>query len=117
MYLPGPHSSGWHLLRARTEYFPTPLGAVSKYLLVTGDASCSDLGVFPAVLIVSQPHPGEQVQKKGHEIPLQEAWCSAREVVWPWQDLGLELERLRFQHSSATINLCDPGQVTEFLQF
>lgn len=40
----------------------------------------------------------------------------ASEVVWPWRDLGLELERPGFQPSSATIDRCDPGQVTAFLQ-
>lgn len=69
---------------------PSTSWAFSKYFLVTGNASFSDLGGFPAVLIVSRPH-GEQVQGMGRELLPQRSgglpgrWCGL------WAGLGLRV--------------------------
>lgn len=69
---------------------PSTSWAFSKYFLVTGDASYSDVGGFPAVLIVNQPH-GEQVQGMRHKLLPQRSgglpgrWCGL------WAGLGLRV--------------------------
>lgn len=91
---------------------PSTSWAFSKYFLVTGDASYSDLGGLPAILIVSQPH-GEQVQGMRHELLPQRS--GGLPGVACGQDLGSELETLEFQPSSATVSLCNPEQLTNTL--